>query len=73
MSHSFGMPGSSGQENATEEQNSPLIRTDAHSDAVSDTSNQWSREKKAEALEMETFSFHRKTLHLKRMSFQRDS
>lgn len=38
--HSFGMPMSSGQENATEEQNSTLIRTNAHSDAVSATSNQ---------------------------------
>lgn len=67
------MPMSSGQENATEEQNSTLIRTNAHSDAVSATSNQWSHEKKAEALEMEAFSFYWKTLHLKRMLFQRDS
>lgn len=62
--HSFGMTVVSGQENATEEQNSTLIRTDAHSDAVSATSNQWSHEKKEEALEMGAFSFYWKTLHL---------
>lgn len=64
------MPVISGQENATEEQNSTLIRTDAHSDALSATSN---HEKKAEVLEMEAFSFYWKTLHLKSILFQRDS
>lgn len=73
VTRSFGMPVTSGQENASEEQNSTLIRTDAHSDAVSATSNHWSNEKKAEALETEAFSFYWKILHLKRMLFQRDS
>lgn len=39
VTHSFSMPVISGQENATEELNSTLVRTDAHSDAVSATSN----------------------------------
>lgn len=69
VTHSFGMPMISGQENATEELKSTLVRTDAHSDAVSATSNHWSHEKKAEALEMEAFSFYWKTLHLKRILF----